>query len=173
MARPRHLQYQVQKGLYEAVDWTNRMADKVRDAADRAIRNMCEDAAAEARREIWENKIRPISQKRVTNPKLITLIDTASYVNAIQARRDPKAGWYVGVPKVGVHPVSTDVSWVDLWKWLRFGTRTMPARVHIDKAIKRVFRRAPEYFEREGLAVRVRGRAPSAGTKIPANEVLP
>lgn len=161
MSRPRHLNYEVQTGLYQAVDWTNRMADKVRVAADRAIRRMCEDAARAARQEIWENRIRPISKKRVTNPKLITLLDTASYVGAIQARTSRTGGWYVGVPQEGVHPPS-GVNWVQLWKWLRFGTARMPARVHIDRAVKKVFKRAPEYFAKEGLAVRVRGKAPSA-----------
>lgn len=132
---------------------------------------MLHDAAADARKEIWENRIRPPSKKRITNRKLITLIDTAAYVNAIQVRHSRKAGWYVGVPEEGVHP--SGVEWVQLWKWLRFGTVTMPPRVHIDRAIKRAFKNAPTYFEQEGLVVRYRGKRHTKGEEIPANELVP
>jgi hypothetical protein len=65
----------------------------------------------------------------------VPLICDGDYVDSIKATPISKSMWHVGPPLKGEHP--SGISWAKLSNILEHGTRTIPARPHIEPARRR------------------------------------
>lgn len=121
------------------------------DELNEGIARIAEDAAKDIVQRINKGVPPPNSPKyaewkRKNDKGRTPLVCDGDYVASIKATKISKGMWHVGPPLKGEHP--SGISWVELSNILEHGTRSIPARPHIEPARRRAEDRIKALMER-------------------------